>query len=97
MKLKFTFFLPVLVVGALFGASQPNSEDLEGRVSALENRPTTPPYRSLEKGIGISMNVAPLFRKVSQDGLEYAITSTFDVNITDLSGGNAFFQVNLLF
>jgi hypothetical protein len=61
MKLKFTFFLPVLVAGALFGASQPNSENLEGRVSALENRPTTPPYRSLDKGIGVSMNVAPLF------------------------------------
>jgi hypothetical protein len=53
--------LPVLVAGALFGASQPNSENLEGRVSALENRPTTPPYRSLDKGIGVSMNVAPLF------------------------------------
>ena len=97
MKLKFTFFLPVFVAGALFSASQPNSEDLEERVSALENRPTTLPYRSLDKGIGVSVSVAPLFQKVSQDGLEYAITSTFDVNITDLSVGDAFFQVNHLF
>ena len=95
MKFK-TFLLSISVgVSALFAVTDAQHQDLQSRVTALEEKPITPPYQCAENGWGVLVTAQPLYWKVSQDGLEYAITGSYDLDITTLPSNRAFYQLDL--
>lgn len=58
-------------------------EQLQSRIEALEQRPITPTLESWAKtGKGILFSATPLYWRVSEEGLEYAITNSFEFDST---------------
>ncbi|MBX7065937.1 MAG: hypothetical protein K1X28_01780 [Parachlamydiales bacterium] len=60
--------------------AEPNDyEQLKSRIEALEQRPITPSFKPCARtGKGILFSVTPLYWRVSEEGLEYAITNSFE-------------------
>lgn len=84
-----------MLTSAAFAAQHPmQSQDLEARVTALENRPITPSCNCAENGYGVSFMVQPLYWRVLQDGLDYAITASYDLT-AESDGTTAFYRVNV--
>lgn len=76
-------FCSLLAVGgSLFASSQ--MADLESRIEQLERQPITPPIGACAlQGTGIYAVGSPLFWRVSQEGLEYAISGSFNLVTTN--------------
>ncbi len=71
-----------------------NSEiaDLKKRVASLEKAPSTlPPLPHAKNGVGIFLTGEALLWKASEEGLDYAITGSFDLQ----SDPGTFYQLNL--
>lgn len=84
-----------MMVVSAFAHQQPiQSQDIEARVTALENRPITPSCNCAENGYGISVMAQPLYWRVLQDGLDYAVTASYDLT-AETSGSSAFYRVNV--
>ena len=85
MKIKTSFFLIVtLCTSILFAETNFQSQDLESRVTALEQRPITPPLASCAKnGIGMFAYAGPILARASADGLDYAITGDYNLVVPD--------------
>lgn len=93
MKLKISFFL--LAFTALFAVTDAQYQDLQNRVAVLEQRPITPPTTCGENGWGVMVKVEPLIWKVSQDGLEYAVSARYDLVTTDVTTLVSFYQLDV--
>ncbi len=86
MKISSLFFLPPVFCLSFLWANGSNiqNQSLEERVTALENRPITPPVGSCAKqGIGMYMFGGPIFARASADGLDYAIIGDYNYNAPD--------------
>ena len=69
----------------------PKIKDLENRVKILEEQVTPPVGPCAKCGYGVYLFCDPLFLRSEEDGLEYAITGTYDLE----TPGAATFKLNI--
>jgi len=74
--------------------SQPSLQDLQNRVTALEQSPTRPVGSCASNGYGVIFFAEPLYWRVQEDGLDYAIRGRYEL-ITEGSATTPFFRLNL--
>ena len=98
----FALSMAFVFITTIFAFTDAEIGQLKERVGVLEQQRKDlilPAYRCAQNGTGISCTGSPLIWKVSEDGLEYAITGSYDIVSTTsvVSGATVpvFYRLNL--
>ena len=90
-------FIPLFygLFASLFAVTDVQYQELQKRVAALESKPINPAATCGKEGWGVVLTAEPLYWKVSQEGLEYAITASYDLVVDNYNATTPFYKLNV--